>query len=1326
MVSQNKARQNSAQADRRLQRLMFDATGAAMWRFDPSSGLVETTPELRRLTGIRRARMTLDAFCDALGGPDRAAALRAMVEAVGKGRRRDPLEHKAGAAGELSLRTSMQAEGAGSSGRRVVGVSQLVARAVSAEEARRTRLDQLARATEKSPAPSALFDWEGRLQAANSAFEEIANIRGEACRGRRIEEILADPPPGVLEMHRQVLEGAAVINEEEVFVDRNGRRRWLQCEYRPIRLLEGGPVGYVVHGREITSLVEARREAVANAERLKLALNAAGAGVYELDVQAKTFWCSPEFVQIIGRNMTFDEAAGPEPWPMTHPDHVDCVRAIVARRSEPGPLEPMEMQIVLPSGEARWMETQAERSLDETGAVQRIVGFVLDIDARKRQELALLEARAQAQKNAERLRVALNAARAGVYEIDFKAEACWCSPEFVKVIGRPLTFAEAAGACWPMTHPDDRERVTSQIADCRTKARKGPHPMGRPLDMRVVLPTGETRWVQLQAEMTVDEQGEPERIVGFLLDVDARKRQELALTEARRQAQENADRLRLALNAGGAGVYEVDLERKSFWCSPEFVQVIGRPLTFEEATGPWPCTHPDDLELMKARLKRLGSRKPGEVTEARVVLPSGETRWVQSQLEVSRNRRGRVVRMVGLVVDIDARKREQLALQEARREIEETAERLGLALDASRAGVFETDLKNKRFWCSPEFTALIGRQLTYEEATSEVWPVTHPEDRELCRAWASRSTETGMPDMLEFRVVLPDGGTRWLEACGKIHRDGEGEVSKVVGLFRDADARKRQELALIEARRQAQSSAERLKIALDAGQAGVFETDFKNRSFWCSPQFAEIVGRELTFEEAAQRSWPMTHRDDVERVSGAIAESAAGPHARTRNFGTVQSRVVLSDGEVRWIDTCAELYWDDDGQLDKVVGLVLNIDARKKQELELIEAQRVAEAATEAKSQFLANMSHEIRTPMNGVLGVLHLLEREPMSPEAKRLLGEAQGCGQMLAQLLNDVIDFSKIEAGRLELTPEPLNVADALNSVVEMLRPMAESKGLELVSCARGEDGWIMVDPVRLRQALFNLIGNAVKFTSEGRVEARLYVTDESGGAKRVRFEIEDTGIGIAADAQEHLFQRFHQADGSTARRFGGSGLGLAITRTLAEMMGGEVGFLSTEGEGSTFWFDVPAPSAPPAETRARIEPLAALNGLRVLVVEDNPTNQLVATKILEGLGANVATAADGVLGLEAVTADAYDLVLMDVQMPRMDGVEASRRIRALGGESGATPIIGLTANALAHQRPAYLAAGMNGVAAKPISPPELLAEIARVLAEAENRDSLSASAA
>ena len=784
-----------------------------------------------------------------------------------------------------------------------------------------------------------------------------------------------------------------------------------------------------------------------------------------------------------------------------------------------------------------------------------------------------------------------------------------------------------------------------------------------------------------------------------------------ALVAARREAQLGAERLQMALDAARAGVFEIDYDTRSFWCSPEFEALIGRPMTFEEACGTtWPMIHTEDVGRVRALIAAGPAASPtADALETRIRLPGGAVRWIQVQIKLTRRPDGSTAKVTGLVIDIDSRKRQELAMSWMRREAHENAERLALALEAAHAGVFETDFANRTFWCSPELSEILDHTPTWAEASQKVWPMIHPDDRELMLRSVMNAHETLRIDPLEVRVVRPDGQERWVDLRSVVHKGPGGALTKVVGVLIDIDARKRQELALIEARQEAQKNADRLKVALNAGQAGVFETNFRDRSFWCSPELVQIIQHQLTFEEASG-VWPNIHPEDAERVQKAIdANRGVKEEARC------EWRVRLPSGQYRWIEARAQPIYGE-GQLpEKLVGVILDIDARKRQELALAEAQVAAEAAAEAKSQFLANMSHEIRTPMNGVMGVLHLLEREQLSGEGHALLGEAQACGQMLAQLLNDVIDFSKIEAGRLDLAPEPVDPAALLRSVGGMLRPLAAGKGLQLSTRVEGDGGWIMADPVRLRQALFNLIGNAVKFTTEGHVEARLILRRGAKGEARLRFEIEDTGVGIPAEAQSQLFQRFHQADGSTARQFGGSGLGLAITRSLARLMGGEVGFTSRADVGSTFWFDVPTPVAEPPANEEDFQFQATampLESLRILVVEDNPTNRLVATKILEGLGAEVATAADGSLGVEAAADGGYDLVLMDIQMPHMDGVEATRRIRGLDAPEATTPIIGLTANAMAHQRVAYLEAGMDGVASKPISPADLICEIARVL--------------
>jgi CheY-like chemotaxis protein/nitrogen-specific signal transduction histidine kinase len=392
------------------------------------------------------------------------------------------------------------------------------------------------------------------------------------------------------------------------------------------------------------------------------------------------------------------------------------------------------------------------------------------------------------------------------------------------------------------------------------------------------------------------------------------------------------------------------------------------------------------------------------------------------------------------------------------------------------------------------------------------------------------------------------------------------------------------------------------------------------------------------------------------------------------------------------------------------VGLVIDIDAQKQQELALTEARHLAESATASKSSFLASVSHEIRTPMNGIVGVLNLLKREPLSAEGADLLGEALACSDMLSQLIDDVLDFSKMEAGKLDVTPTPTDPAAVLASVVALLHPQADAKNLYLRAVTEHMD-WALIDPIRLRQCLFNVIGNAVKFTEAGGVEVRMCFLG-AGQDRKLRVEVHDTGVGVPEHAKAALFDRFQQAHSGPDRKFGGTGLGLAISRSLAQMMGGEMSFTSTEGVGSVFWFEI---AAPPAEAGKAAPEAAAgeapLAGLRILIVDDNRTNRLVGLKSLEALGAEAETADSGETAIAAAARGGYDLILMDVNMPGMDGMEATRRIRELAAPQAETPIVALTADVMTHHQAAYHAAGMNGFVPKPFSPSQLLAEIVRL---------------
>ena len=522
-------------------------------------------------------------------------------------------------------------------------------------------------------------------------------------------------------------------------------------------------------------------------------------------------------------------------------------------------------------------------------------------------------------------------------------------------------------------------------------------------------------------------------------------------------------------------------------------------------------------------------------------------------------------------------------------------------------------------------------------------------------------------------------------------------------------------------------SQDMLKNIINTVPIRVFWKDREFRYLGCNPTFARDAGKSDPAEIIGMDDFQMPWREQADRFRAddrEVMESGVG-----KLF--YEECMTTHDGRNVWQNTSKIPLKNSADETVGVLGIYEDITQRKQDEAELRKyqehledlvqerttalsiAKEMAEAASRSKSLFLANMSHEVRTPMNGILGMIELVIRRIEDPVQKKQLQKAQVSAQNLLRIINDILDISKIEAERMTLEKMRFKLDDVFDHLTSLIAQKALDKGLDLrmeIPAELGNCGFIG-DSLRLEQILLNLVSNAVKFTEKGCVTLHVLMVEETDSERLLRFEVRDTGIGISAEDQKRLFTAFEQADGSMTRKYGGTGLGLAISKRLAQMMGGTMGVESAVGQGSTFWFTVRLDKAVDTvlqETLNATESPESLlrrkfSGTRVLLVEDEPINQEVSRHLLEEVGLQVDLAQDGLQALEMAGQNRYALIMMDIQMPNLNGIDATRAIRLLP-KHGDVPILAMTANAYDEDRKACIAAGMNDHISKPVAPEAL----------------------
>jgi PAS domain S-box-containing protein len=598
----------------------------------------------------------------------------------------------------------------------------------------------------------------------------------------------------------------------------------------------------------------------------------------------------------------------------------------------------------------------------------------------------------------------------------------------------------------------------------------------------------------------------------------------------------------------------------------------------------------------------------------------------------------------------------------------------------------------------------------------------HPDDAPEVLEEIGRTLKEGRSHArIECRLRAADGTWRETETTLTNLVD-DPSVHGVVLNTRDVSERKAMEA---ERRRDTEAlrlSQAQLAAAQRIGHFGSFQWDVQSDRLTWSDELHNIFGvPPEAFAGTVEAYFDRLHPDDAERVQGVLQTAL--------NDGgdfEMEHRILRPDGAVAVLHCRGEVILGAGGRPERLLGVAQDVTEQKRVEDALRVSEDRARAAMDQaleasrlKSQFLATMSHEIRTPMNGILGMAHLLLDTNLTAGQRRYVMALQDSGISLLQIINDILDFSKVEAGKVELERIDFDLRRVVDGSAELFVTAARSKGLSLsVDIDPDVNRWVAGDPVRLRQILTNLTGNAIKFTDSGRVD--ITVSPAAGG--RTRFQVIDTGIGIPPEARSHLLDPFVQADASTTRRFGGTGLGLAISHQLVKLMGGVFDFDSRPAHGSTFWFEIPLPPAAGRPADLSGEPEGAgevISGPskagRALLVEDSYVNQLVAAGMLEKLGYQVSISANGEEAVKRAAAEPYHVILMDCLMPVMDGYEATRRIRHSDGPNRRTPIVALTASAMAGDRERCLVAGMDDYLSKPLDPGELAATVSRLQEDA-----------
>jgi two-component system, sensor histidine kinase and response regulator len=1219
---------------------------------------------------------------------------------------------------------------------------------------------------------------------------------------------------------------------------REGQVRHLQIHASVLRGADGVAQRLLGVVRDITEEVEHSRELarqtekeVALRDRLNLATETAGIGIWDHQLDAHTFIANEAFKRIYGWHSDPDEAALIE---AAHPQDRERLQshisAAIEDRSNKDILA-LRYRVVRPDGALRHVQTHVRIFRDADGRAVRTLGVIWDVSKEVRTARLLEERREQERLLLDRLNIAQQAAGITSWQLEMDSwQFSW--------IENPSWLFEEAGQAGTSLATIGMRVLEEDRQICQQTLERALVEGAKTLSVRCRArhPDGNVRHLQHHARLFVDEAGAAIRACGVTWDIT--NEFEVA-TQLERQAEEQRvlrERLLMATLAAGISTWEVDLTTAKFTWVDNGVMAMPNARRNDGLAMLTDATHPEDRQLMGINIKEAVKAGRDQISfRYRGFDPDGKLKHMQLHAQLHFNDARRAVRALGVVWDCTEEVESAAEIERQAKQLRDTERRLERASLSSSEAHWEWDLLTGMAWQSSSFYTLLAYK--EEDVPKGVIDlcrlITPPEEFASRMDLFQQHIRSRVPYNYEGCLLLGTGESRWFEVRGNAERDENGRALRLAGSIHDIHQQKLAELALQRAQR-------RFERAIAGTQDGLWELEVDG-TVWCSPRVGELLGYapdELHSDVNFLKEF--LHPDDHE-----VMASAAKAHFQATAPYDVEIRLRFKSGDYRWYRARASAERDAAGQPLRLSGSLQDVTEARAAREALLRATEAAEAANRAKGEFLANVSHEIRTPMNGILGMTSLLLETTLDHTQHDYASTIRSSADSLLTVINDILDFSKIEAGKLDIEMLELDLRRTVEEVGTMMAFHAAAKNVELIVDVQQDVPLrVLGDPQRLRQCLINLTSNAIKFTQAGEIVISVLGVGFAGDRSLLRFEVRDTGIGIAEKILPTLFQPFVQADSSTTRHFGGTGLGLSIVRRLVEMMGGEVGVASETGTGSTFWFILPlqacsqlpvpidlgrlgrrvllvednltqrtvlarqlayagydvvstatatevlplvrqarnARSAFEAvlidadqsgtggvqldqtwlsnadlagchvilltgldqrselqrfaamgcaahllkpvrngellecldrvlqgdgETpvrRALPEPAADLRPARyrgkILLTEDNVVNQKVAARFLERLGCTVHIAGDGSQAVHACQHQQFDLILMDLQMPIMDGFTATQQIRATAAYAAKPiPIVALTANAMVGQSESCLRAGMSAFLTKPI---------------------------